>query len=761
MLKLIAFRIFTLALLLILWALGGSPSWQAQEDSFDNLLYPLFKSPEDKNSEVRKSENSPTYNEVKSPITILTVDSETIKALGWPLSNQTWTKVFKEIQSKEYDTILNLLLFSQKDKDVLSQSLKNLNVTGSSLKIERNLANLNGLEEDFVSENSLLYSDVPGTQEIPLLPLSLEEDLEVVKSYKKIGVLPYFSESQRNNSFQLYREFSIGATLYAIPFSSFWPLEDLTQSSFKTINGAKSDQQKPSLKISKNLFFADPYKSTDDYLKEQNIEKYSVVDVLNGSRELSKNRLLILSADGLDQFYPGPSKRLLPPHKQETRGDLVARSLSEFYENTAVASASGFMTTEQNLILIFIVIAYILGTLVGKEWIAFVLSWVIFVTLIALTKNNAQEIEIASVFILNFSCISLCYFICLLTTASLRSTLLQSIKLDLSSKLIASTRTYDSEVTSTKVFRRKMFYYPIDSNFCQMEKTAKSTSLAIRQFIFKFFKIFDASTHLRAHELVAELNKTSLDQIERRESETKSLIRFEQTKARGEILGKFLSDYLVSKFTSAKDLESALAELILPRRQFAAILQADVRGFSKLTSKMTAEEVVAVMQRYYVDIVNFSQTFAQVKLIGDAVFLFAIDDEKKNACSRVYEAAQILIESTKRQNSKVPESDRLQFGIAMNYGEVVAGNLSSNTCIDYTVIGLEVNKTARLEELTKDSFVSREIGMHSFLITRPVYNNLPPHLQSSVKWLPLAPNHVKVRSFPDIEEIGYVNLSGD
>lgn len=753
MIKLTLFRLLTISLLLASWVASRSSAWQNQEDYFDNILYHFLK-------------NNTFDSKVisKSPITILTVDSETIKKLGWPVSNETWNEVFKDIEFKKYEVILNLLRFSQKDKNVLSKSMKHLNVIGSSLRLDKESSGLNGPEEDFVSDNGLIYTDSSKGKELPIMPLSLEEDLELAKTYRKIGILPFFSENQRNNGFRMYRDLSINKQKYSIPYSSYWALEDLLNVSFETFSGGKSDRFVQTKKISPILFFGNPYQSTADYLVAEGIEKYSFIDIINGSQELPKNRLLILSADGLDQYYPGPSKKLLPPHIQNPRGDLVARAISEVYQGTAVSSISGFTTEKQNLLILCLVLILIVGNLTGREWLVFLLACSSFAIHLYFATNNLHEIEISSIFNVNFVAITLTYLICLLTTESLRKSLMESLKLELSASLISCNKATESEDVCIAKFKKKMLYLPMDLWIYQDKNDTPPAAkflFRVERGLFRLFSTFDKTSHRQASVLIQDLTYRSIDQINRRELETETLIKMKQINAKSDILGKFLSDSLVSKFSQSESLEGSLAEIIQPKRQFAAILQADIRGFSRMTEKMSPEEVVVILQRYYNDIVNYSQAFAQVKLIGDAIFLFTIESSDHSACTRVFEAARILIDSTKRENSLVDVKDRLHFGIALNYGEVVAGNLSSNTCIDYTIIGVEVNKTARLEELTKDSFVSSQIGNHSLLITRAMCENLSISLKTQVKWLRLAENRVKVRSFPDIEEIGYVSFNGE
>ena len=758
MLRLTFFRLLTILVLLAMLKPLTSESWLRQESSVDNILYPFFKKKESKEKDIKEQETN-----TRSPITILTVDSDTIKELGWPLSNQIWNQIFRRIKKSNYEIILNLLRFSQKDRDTLAKSLASSNIIGSSLKLEKGSPSLNGLEEDEVGKKALLYSPGLEGKELPIMPLSMEENLEIIINYKKNGILPFFSESQRNSGFEIYREFSVGQKQFAIPFSSFWAIEHLLGRSLETSNGARSKSYSVSVKKANIHFFANPYKATSDYLKEEKIEKYALLDILRETQDLPRNRLLILSADGLDQSYPGPSNKLLPPHKQDSRGDLIARTISEVYQDTAVASISGSTTEHQKQYVLVVAALLIIGLIAGKEWWAMGISISMFILTLVTNTNTNHEIEISSIFNLNYVALALIYLIGILFLESMRSATLRRLKLELGTRMSQCKSAVECEKVSVDTFAKYMHYFPFDFKLSHYQKPQPSR--AYREIIaklemaaFRIFTRFDTATHLKVSDLIQELLAQSIEQIKRRDSETESLIKIKQMNAKSEILGKFLSDSLVSRFSASDDLEQSLTNIIRPRRQFAAILQADVRGFSNLTANMSPEELVAVLQRYYIDVVNFSQTFSQVKLIGDAVFLFAIDTQDLSACRKVFQAAQILIESTRRENSSVDEASRIHFGIAMNYGEVVAGNLSSNTCIDYTVIGLEVNKTARLEELTKDRFVSSHIGKYSCLMTHNFYEHLPSNIQSQVKWLALHANQVKVRSFPEIRDIGYYTL---
>ena len=92
------------------------------------------------------------------------------------------------------------------------------------------------------------------------------------------------------------------------------------------------------------------------------------------------------------------------------------------------------------------------------------------------------------------------------------------------------------------------------------------------------------------------------------------------------------------------------------------------------------------------------------KFIGDAAMAVFGLDGTLNPCDDAVRAARNIQRTLAPFNAALLERGlpRIQTGIGIAYGPVVAGNIGSEDRLEYTVIGDTVNVAARLEGLTKE-----------------------------------------------------------
>ena len=164
--------------------------------------------------------------------------------------------------------------------------------------------------------------------------------------------------------------------------------------------------------------------------------------------------------------------------------------------------------------------------------------------------------------------------------------------------------------------------------------------------------------------------------------------------------------------------------LLKGRNLKVAVLFSDIRGFTTLSSQLSAEVLVKQLNEYLgamVDVIVEEKGCVD-KFIGDAVmaeFGSPVSSGEKQDALNAVKAALGMRQALATLRQKWAEEDRPIFfnGIGINFGEVVAGNIGSPQRLEYTAIGDTVNIASRVESLTK-SFKT------DLIITAPVYELL-------------------------------------
>jgi adenylate cyclase len=171
-------------------------------------------------------------------------------------------------------------------------------------------------------------------------------------------------------------------------------------------------------------------------------------------------------------------------------------------------------------------------------------------------------------------------------------------------------------------------------------------------------------------------------------------------------------------------------ELLRPggQRRCVSILASDITNFSKISSRMDAEDLLGVLNQYYEQVIGavHATEGTVVKLIGDAIFaIWNAPQEQPDHQDRAARTAILL------QNKVVQLNQRLDIlplatRLGLHAGEVCVGNVGSSTHFDYTAVGQNVNLAFRLESFNKqlgtDVLASRDFlkGIAHQLTTRMI-----------------------------------------
>jgi len=200
-----------------------------------------------------------------------------------------------------------------------------------------------------------------------------------------------------------------------------------------------------------------------------------------------------------------------------------------------------------------------------------------------------------------------------------------------------------------------------------------------------------------------------------------------------QMFSRYVSKQIVEEIMKNPDAVALGGEL-----KEVTILFSDVRGFTAMSEKLSAPQVVEVLNEYLTAMVDIVMAHNGTldKYVGDAIMAvwgspLYEPKHKENALRTAVQMMEVLQElQAKWQAEGKPHID---IGIGLNTGHVVAGNMGHpDFKMDYTVIGDDVNLAARMESANK------EMKSH-ILITGSSYEGCE-HLVDVIKHEPI---HVK------------------
>ncbi len=141
---------------------------------------------------------------------------------------------------------------------------------------------------------------------------------------------------------------------------------------------------------------------------------------------------------------------------------------------------------------------------------------------------------------------------------------------------------------------------------------------------------------------------------------------------------------------------------------FAVMWFSDLRDFTALTESLSTSLMLSALNEYF-ELVAAAVTARGgeiLRFVGDAmliVFPVSEQNELSAACEAALESADDAFSALgalnhRRLRTGLPQ---LRFGVGLHVGEVIYGNVGAPDRLDFTVMGPAVNRTARLESLTK------------------------------------------------------------
>jgi class 3 adenylate cyclase len=162
-------------------------------------------------------------------------------------------------------------------------------------------------------------------------------------------------------------------------------------------------------------------------------------------------------------------------------------------------------------------------------------------------------------------------------------------------------------------------------------------------------------------------------------------------------IDQLFRQYLPESVATALLADPAQAALGGATREIS-VMFADLRGFTSLAERRTPPELVALLNRYYgaAAAVVLEQGGTIDKFMGDAMMaLFNAPAQQPDHALRACRAALAMQRAVAPLVAEAPDMPR--FGIGVNSGEALVGNIGSEAIRNFTAIGDSVNLAARLQ----------------------------------------------------------------
>jgi adenylate cyclase len=163
-----------------------------------------------------------------------------------------------------------------------------------------------------------------------------------------------------------------------------------------------------------------------------------------------------------------------------------------------------------------------------------------------------------------------------------------------------------------------------------------------------------------------------------------------------ELFGRYISPQIAREIVSRADT----GDLRLGGEQReVSVFFADIRGFTRISEQLSPEAVMQMLNTYLSVVADAVVQHDGIvnKFVGDNIMAVwnapqSQPDHALLAVKAAWEAQQKVVELQKKDNRPLP----VQFGIGVNTGPAVAGNVGSAGRSEYTVIGDSVNTASRI-----------------------------------------------------------------
>jgi adenylate cyclase len=190
-----------------------------------------------------------------------------------------------------------------------------------------------------------------------------------------------------------------------------------------------------------------------------------------------------------------------------------------------------------------------------------------------------------------------------------------------------------------------------------------------------------------------------------------------------------------SKFVPPLVVEEILNDLdnlhLGGTRRKVAVMFVDIRGFTSISEKLPAENVVDILNTFLENMTKivFKYQGTLDKFLGDGFMAFwGAPISHEDDVLRSAKAAIDMLESMEPLKKFCSEKYdfAMNIGIGIHYGEAIVGNAGTDMRMEFTAIGDTVNTASRFCSIAKPGQIIISQSLLSEIEEHAVYDDLPP-----------------------------------
>lgn len=173
-------------------------------------------------------------------------------------------------------------------------------------------------------------------------------------------------------------------------------------------------------------------------------------------------------------------------------------------------------------------------------------------------------------------------------------------------------------------------------------------------------------------------------------------------------------------------------------KHVVTILACDLRGFTPLAEKLEPEQVIKVLNRHFARMIPVIEKYEGiiVDFYGDSILAF-FNGREGDVRAGVASAVNCAFDMQKEVATAAEENEqqglpKLAMGIGIHTGEVIVGNIGTETRAKYGIVGSAVNETDRIQSFAQGGNIIVSENTSAFL---PDNVEVGPKCQACLKGL--------------------------